>query len=494
MWPERIYAFLPVPLQNVATSLKGWQFDRLRYRSASFHATARTLEQNERLSSDAVQELQFSMFREFAEYCYARSPYYHGLWNSKGIHPNDIRHREDIRLIPIVPKQDLRQRTGEFLTQKIRRGMTAVHTSGTTGSPLTVYFSAEDIGKRYAFLERCRRWAGVRIGQRRATFTGRNLVPQGQNQPPFWRYNYPGKQLLFSSYHLSPRNLPAYRDALERFQPEMIDGYPSAIHILADHILQRGGFRDKEVRAILVSAETVLPHQRQSIEAAFGVKLYNQYASSEGAPTASECAHGKLHAHSDSGLIEILDANDEPTSPGQVGRMVVTSFTTHVVPMLRFEMGDAAVPGEQHGSCPCGLPFPVIDAIVGRVDDILYTPDRGFVGRMDTVFKGVPSTIVEAQIVQTSAETIVLRVVPDRAGYKTEHAGKVIAEMRNKLGDLVEILLEEVDSLPRSANGKLRAVVNLRNDLLPSALRNPPASGPAEPAAPAADCARVLAD
>ena len=494
MWPERFYPLLPIPLQNLAMSLKGWQYHKLRYCSPSFHEMAQTLASNERLPWEALRELQFSMFREFAAHCYSRSPYYHRLWNSHGLHPRDIRRAEDVRSIPIVPRQDLRKRTDEFLTQTIGRKVTAVHTSGTTGSPLTVYFSAEDIGRRYAFLDRCRRWAGVRIGQKRASFTGRNLIPNGQSRPPFWRFNYAGNQLLFSSYHLSPRNLPAYVEALGRFQPEIIDGYPSAIHIVADHLLHTGGIRRLRPRAILVSAETVFPHQRQTIEAAFRAKLYNQYASSEGAPFVSECAHGQLHVHTDSGLIEILDSNGDPTLPGQVGQMVVTSFTTHLVPMLRLEMGDAAVASERHDPCPCGLPFPVVDAIVGRVDDILYTPDRGFVGRMDTVFKGVPSTIVEAQIVQTSADTIVLRVVPDRAVYKTDHANTVIEEMRRKLGDLVTIRLEEAESLPRSANGKLRAVVNLCSDLLPSAMQNASRSEQLSPMIHVGDRDHILAD
>jgi phenylacetate-CoA ligase len=185
---------------------------------------------------------------------------------------------------------------------------------------------------------------------------------------------------LFSSYHLSPKNLCDYVGALNRFEPEIIDGYPSAIHIVADYILRTGTSLSFKTRAILVSAETVLPHQRQAIEKAFGAKLYNQYASSEGAPFISECAYGRLHVHPDSGVIEIIDTNGDPAAPGEMGQMVVTSFTTHIVPMLRFAMGDAAVPAPESAACPCGLQFPMVEAVVGRVDDVLYTPDRGFVG------------------------------------------------------------------------------------------------------------------
>jgi len=470
VWGESIYGLLPVPLQNLAVSLKGRQFHGDRYGTAHFSEMTRRLVRNERLSLESLKELQFSMFRQFAAHCFNNSPYYRRVWESNDIHPNNIREPGDIRRIPIVPKEDLRARTPEFLAVKNHRKLTPVHTSGTTGSPLTVYFSLEDIGQRHAFLERCRRWAGVRIGQKRATFTGRNIIPQNQTKPPFWRYNRPGKQLLFSSYHLLPDNLSAYAAALQQFQPEIIDGYPSSIHIVAEHILRERNTGSIRPRAILVSAETVFPHQRRAIERAFGAKLYNQYSSSEGAPFISECGSRRLHMHMDSGLTEIVDTQGNPAATGQVGQMVVTSFTTHVVPLLRYAIGDTAIASVE-GLCPCGLPFPTIEAIIGRIDDVLWSPDRGFVGRLDTIFKGVPSTILEAQIIQTSPENIVLSLVPDRTKYRREDAEQVVEEMRKKLGQTMAIRIEEVEDIPRSTNGKMRSVVNLCPDLLPKALR-----------------------
>jgi phenylacetate-CoA ligase len=471
MLAERVYSVLPLALQNVAVSLKGWKLHQARYLSRSFRESELELQGNEHLSLEALKELQFREFCFFAKFCYEASPYYRRLWQSRKLHPLDIRRREDMSLAPVVPKMELRAHTEEFFTEKMHWGMEAVHTSGTSGSPLTVYFTSDDVGRRFAFLDRCRRWAGVGVGQKRASFTGRNLIPSRQRTPPFWRYNYPGRQLLFSSYHLSAQNLDAYVDALEDFQPEILDGYPSALHVVAEHMLRKGRTSVARPRAILTSAETVLPHQRRSIESAFAAKLYNQYASSEGAPFVSECWNGQLHVQLDSGVIEILDFQNQPVRPGEVGQIVVTSFFTHMVPLLRYAMGDTAIAGEHECSCPCGLPFPTIQAIVGRVDDFLFTAERGFVGRLDTVFKAVPNSIIEAQIVQTSPDRIVLRLVPDRPKYSPKHAEKIVEEMRARLGRSAVIAVEEVDSIPRSANGKMRPVVNLCKDLLPDPLR-----------------------
>jgi phenylacetate-CoA ligase len=151
--------------------------------------------------------------------------------------------------------------------------------------------------------------------------------------------------------------------------------------------------------------------------------------------------------------------------------MVVTSFTTHLTPLLRYAIGDVAVLADDTVCCLCGLPFPILKAIIGRVDDILYTPDRGYVGRLDTVFKKLPNSVVEAQIVQISSARIVLRLVPDMERYRPEHAGLIVKEMRKRLGQVCNIQVEEVGFIPRSANGKMRPVINMCSNQLPQPLR-----------------------
>lgn len=478
MWAERIYDRLPISLQNMAVSFKGHEFHRYRYQSAAFRDALEQVKANEELSREYLRQLQFEQTRAFAAHCYTHSRYYRRAWQAVGFHPQDLKRPEDLVLVPIVAKQEMRANTEEFFTIPVRRELVAAHTSGTTGSPLTVYFSKEDMARRMSFLERCRCWAGVHIGQRRASFTGRAIIPARQKRPPYWRHNRPGTQLLFSAYHLTPENLSAYVEAMAAFQPEILDGYPSAIHILAEYVLRSDCVGKIRPKAILVSAETVLEHQRKTIEAAFRARVYNQYASSDGAPFISECRHGRLHEHIDSGVVEILEPDGTPAAPGQAGEMIITSFTTHVTPMFRFAIGDVAVAAREDVRCECGMPFPVIDSVVGRVDDILCTPDRGFVGRMDTAFKNLPNSVIEAQIVQVSPETIVLKLVPDPSRYKPEHAATLVRDLRSRLGSVVEIQLEETTAIPRSGNGKMRPVINLCKDLLPRALQyadTPPA-------------------
>jgi phenylacetate-CoA ligase len=467
VWQEKIYNKAPIFLQNLMVSAKGRQIHKTRYLSTHYQRAAEALKANERKSQEMLREMQFQEFQSFVRHCYEFSPYYRRTFEAVQLTPNDIKTPDDISAIPIMPKSVLRSRTQEFFTQPIRRNMVEIHTSGTTGSPLTVYFSKADIGGRYAFLERCRRWAGVRIGQRRASLSGQSIVPEGQHTPPFWRYNRAGSQMLLSSYHLAPENLPAYVKALADFRPQIIDGYPSSIHVIAEFLIRAGDVGRIAPDAVLVTAETVLPHQRHAIETAFQTKLYNQYSSSEGAPFISECWMRRLHVHLDSGWIEILKPDGTPAENGEMGELVVTSFTTHLTPLLRYAIGDATVCAGPVASCECGLPFPTVEAIIGRLDDILYTPDRGYVGRLDPVFKQIPNSVIEAQIVQTTPEEIVLRLVPDDKKYQSKHAEAIIAEMRKRLGQVVTIRVEAVEQIPRTANGKMRSVINLCQRNLP---------------------------
>jgi phenylacetate-CoA ligase len=104
--------------------------------------------------------------------------------------------------------------------------------------------------------------------------------------------------------------------------------------------------------------------------------------------------------------------------------------------------------------------MPLVEEIIGRQEDYLFTQERGFVGRLDPVFKKSPPSIIESQIVQIEVDKIILRIVPDRSRFAETDLDVILNEMRVRLGN-VAIEVEYHDVLPRGSNGKLQAVVNL---------------------------------
>jgi phenylacetate-CoA ligase len=286
-------------------------------------------------------------------------------------------------------------------------------------------------------------------------FAGRLLMPPNPKRPVYWRWNWAANTVLFSSYHLSPDTMPLYAGALERFQPDLIDTYPSSLVPLA-RFLDREGRTTIRPRAIITSSETLLPQDRALIERAFRCRVYDHYGAAEMAAFISQCERGCYHVNPEFGIVEVV-VGERPALPGETGEMVATSFVNPVMPLIRYVTGDLAVAGQ--GECGCGRAFPVVDRVIGRADDVVVTPDGRRVGRLDPVFKAIDN-VYETRIVQDAADHLRVEVVPT-VGFAAAERERLVAELRARVGPSMGIEVVEVVAIPRTARGKLQTVVRL---------------------------------
>ena len=397
------------------------------------------------------QEHQLHLLRSLVSHAAATVPFYRDR-----LDPTAIRHLLDLEQVPILTKEEVR-RAGTALvsTTLSRRGRIAIHTSGTTGAPLSIRCDRTALQRNYGFFSFALSWAGCPVRPRVATFAGRTIVPADQGDPPYWRHNRVGNALLCSSYHLSPATMPAYVEALRRFGPDLIDSYPSSLAPLARHLL-RQGIQDLRPRAVVTSSETLAPDVREEIEAAFGCRVYDQYGAAEMAGFATQCAAGRYHCHPAYGIVEVR-CDGRAARPGEIGELVLTGFVNPGMPFIRYATGDLAELGE--GPCPCGRETLILRRIIGRQDDVLVTPEGRLVGRLDPVFKGVPG-MVESRITQDRPDHVLVETVVTGA-FSPEDQRALVAELGRRLGPLMRIDVVQVPRLERSAGGKLRAVVNL---------------------------------
>jgi phenylacetate-CoA ligase len=263
------------------------------------------------------------------------------------------------------------------------------------------------------------------------------------------------RNLLMSSYHISERSALSYITKLERFAPVFIDSYPSAIFALAQHCQAHAIPCRARPRAIVTSSETLLEHQRRTIERVFGCRVYDQYGSAEMVVFASECERGTLHLHPEYGITEVL-SHGKDAEVGEPGELICTGFQNWAMPLIRYEIGDTAIRSD--APCPCGRQFPSLETVIGRLDDTIVTPDGRQVGRLDPIFKGVTG-IQETQIVQERVDHLIVRMVRG-PGFEEKMARTVIEELRKRVGEGVTIELVYLDQIERSATGKFRAVVS----------------------------------
>ena len=300
---------------------------------------------------------------------------------------------------------------------------------------------------------RTRGWDGIPASARWARLGGQLVTPVRQRRPPFWVWNAAMRQLYLSAYHLAPDLLPHYLDALARYRVTYLAGYSSSLHALAQSALETGR-TDLRMTAAFTNAEPLTEDQRRNIGAAFHCAARETYGMAETVAAASECPAGRMHQWPEVGHFEVIDEDGGPADPETTGELVCTGLLNADMPLIRYRVGDRGRLGDQT-PCPCGRTLPHLAAVEGRTTDVLYTEDGRRVFWLNPVFYGLP--VRESQIVQESLRRVRVFVAP-APGFGTEHRTAVTMRLRERLGP-VDVRVDLVDSVPRSANAKVRAVV-----------------------------------
>lgn len=387
-----------------------------------------------------------------------RVPFYRELWDRRR-RAGDRASYELLANWPVLTKEQLRAQPAAFVADDRDRGsLFHEHTSGTTGKPLELWFSRDTLRTWYALYEaRARRWCGVSCRDRWTNIGGQQVVAFDRTRPPFWVWNAGMRQLYLSSYHLAKQFIPAYIDALRDYRVVFALGYSSSLYSLA-HFANALGLAPAPLRAVATNAEPLYEHQRAAIERAFGVRPRETYGMSEIACAASECEAGGLHEWPDTGMIEILaDDVDTAAGDGSTGRIICTGLLNTDMPLIRYEVGDRGARAPAGRTCSCGRALPLLSHVEGRIDDVLITRDGRRIGRLDPVFKS-NLAIHEAQIIQEAIDAVRIKVVP-APGYSEDAARSLTESLRERMGD-VKVIVEAVGHIPRTANGKFRAVIN----------------------------------
>lgn len=466
---KNLYDRSPIWLQNVMVSLQGLVYNHRRWNVRYSLRLIDELRESQWWTRDRYVAYQNEKLRRHIADAAANVPYYSELFRKEGIDPGGIKTAEDLQKLPLLEKDVVRSRPMAFLRGGRPLGSwNRLFTSGTTGSPMELFSSRESFTRVWSFVFRLREWSGMRdpIYPRRAQFTGRDIVPDPETRVGgvFWRWNVPGNSLLMSTSHLTPETVPAYVEAMRRFRPELVDGYPSAIVIVARVAKSLGMGLSRPV-AVITSAETLLPEDRRHIEGAFGCRVFDQYASSDTGAFICNCEHGSLHVNPEFGICEILRPDGKPAGPGEEGEIVTTSFCNKEQVFIRYRIGDNAVVGPRE-ICSCGREMPRVEALTGRLDDTLFIPDRGFVGRFDPIFKSLTG-IYEAQIIHESLDRLKVVFVPDRT-YDPSDEARLEVALRRKVGSTIAVEFEKVKVIPRGPNGKFRSVFSRCRDRYPA--------------------------
>jgi len=453
---QELYDRLPPGVQDMFVATAGWRSYRARF-GTHFRANLRELSRTDFQSADEVRVDQEHRLSETIRWAADTVPYYRSLFRREGIDPAQIKTLADLARIPFLDKETVRLRTNELLSEAFSsRILIPGRSSGTTGTALRLVHTREALGWEYAVIWRQRGWFGFLLGDRFAGFGGQPVVPFEQQEPPFWRSDLARGRVLFSLYHMKPEFLPHYADELRQRGYLFWQGYPSSIALVCEYLLENGiELRTAAPGAVFTSSETLLDFHRERIVQATRAPVADRYGNAELSVSAVQCPDGRYHVDTEFCALEI-DPHEE--GPDWVrGEVIATGFANRGMPLIRYRTGDVATL-RRGVECPCGRSRPILTELDGRIEDYVMTPDGRRVGRMDHVFKDA-LLVKEAQILQSSPDAILVRIAP-RPGYGADAQAQIDREFRARLGREIAIRYEEVDAIPREANGKFRAVIS----------------------------------
>src|SRR5688572_5429947 len=364
---------------------------------------------------------------------------------------NDMIDRLDLRELPYLTKDAIRNHYHELCAdnyQQYRPGVT--HTSGSTGTPARFLLDGDSNVSHFASIWRVLNWTGYRFGDRFADMTGYVLKDDKLFQSD-WRLNC----VHLSSFNFKKEHVPLYVSKLKKFQPVLIKAYPSALDLFC-RWLREIGVEDYRPKAVLTCAETLLEHQKMVIKDVLDCPVYDFYNQNERAALISTCEHSNYHIHEEYSFVEILGTGSS-SDEENAGPIVATTLHNKAMPLIRYQTNDLATLNNDL-PCKCRRTYKTVQKILGRIEDIVITPEGRYVGRLDAAFKYSPG-IRMSQVVQESIDKIEVKIVK-AASFAQTDIDAIESGLRTRLGSLIKIDYDFVDAIAPGRNGKVQFVVS----------------------------------
>ncbi|MBN1367623.1 MAG: phenylacetate--CoA ligase family protein [Dehalococcoidales bacterium] len=415
---------------------------------------------------DRILALQRERLSRLLRHAYDNVPYYHRIFDERGLKPSDIKSVEDLAKLPLLDKRIIRRNFDLIKARNIpAEDFLPLSTSGSTGEPLLFYSTKVDrYNWGYARTLRARRWAGYDIGDKAAEF---GAIQTDITTLKFFTdetKRYFTRVMLSDVRRISDATLPQIARKLVSYNPKFLFGYPSALDLLSRYF-QKHGPVNLRLEAVMTNSEQLYDYQRELFRKVFNCETYSRYGSWEVHVVAAECAERNgYHIAVEDVIVEIVDDAGNPLPPGVTGRILLTNLHNYAMPFIRYDIGDTAALSDK--ACPCGREgLPLMVNLNGRADAVIFTPSGKYIpGRAlpgGRFFAGLG--IAKFQIVQESVDELVFNIVPDK--YNNPAPQDLISReievcYRPILGPEVAIKVQFVSQIPPDKSGKMNVIVS----------------------------------
>ncbi len=410
------------------------------------------LRRNQWLDTVELERIQFAKLRKLLKHAYENVPYYHRLFDSVEVKPDDIASLDDFQRIPITTKEQLQSLP---IDQIVTRGANIARclerrTSGSTGMPLTVYVTPEEKLRQTLVSLRILLENGLRFNDRLAYISDpHHFVAQNRW---FQRLGFLRRS------NVSVLDSPEEQiQAILKTGSNVLYGRPSTLALLAKAARASQSGRIKP-RLVFTSAELLSPDRRQFLDSVFEVATCDVYGTLEFGDIAWQCERREgYHINSDSVVVELVK-NGRRVRPGEVGELICTGLDTFTMPLIRYRVGDiCAFATEQ---CSCGRGLPLLKIIEGRSDEFISLPDGKLISplALTCVIKRVAG-IGQFKVIQEVEGTLRVQIVKDET-FSPDTLSQLGAKLAEISGGSLQVMIEVVDEIPRSGASKMRSIIS----------------------------------
>lgn len=375
------------------------------------------------------------VFLKIFQDAYVKSPFYRKLYTEAGVKMENIKGLCDIELLPIVTKDMIKKHFNEIAISP-KWKLIKNHTSGTTGTPLTVYEDWPAIWREQAYFYCYRKRCGYIYGQPIVSLRG-NL-----GKRDLYLKVHISNTLYLSSYNINCKTIFLYYEKIKKHKPKAIEGYPSSLYNLA--LLLRDNNLSLKIPLTFTSSETLLEYQRELIEKQFNTQIYDHYGTTERTIRLSETIdHVGYYEDPGYSINEYIEDGE-----------ITTSLINKSFPLIRYRGNDII-------EFDNTLPYR-IKSIQGRNEDYIICKDGTKVIRLDFIMKGAHN-IKASQLIQKSPGQLTIKIVPEQS-FDKKNEEEIVSSLEERTGkNNLDIVFEitSIDGLIYSSRGKFKYIINL---------------------------------
>lgn len=399
------------------------------------------------MTPEELNQRNEQVFLKIFRKAYDKSPFYHKLYTEANINKEDINGLDDIKKLPIITKDMIRKYPEKLLTTQKTINLIKAHTSGTTGTPLTVYESWNSIWREQAYFYCYRKRCGFTYGQKIVSLRG-NL-----DRNEISLYIHISKTLYLSSFNMNDKTIVKYFQKIKKHKPIAIEGFPSSLYSLC-LLLNDKGYKC-QIPICFTSSETMYDYQRKYIEKTLHTQIYDHYGSTERSVRLSE-------SFNHSGYFEDPGYSvNEYTNNG----IITTSLINDVFPLIRYQMNDLIELNNIINNNDRPIP-PIVKKIYGRSINYIIGQDGTHYSdsALTFIFKSVPNVRM-AQFVQYEKGIVNINIVPER-DFNESNKQIILNMMDQKVGlsnIKVTINIISINEIIYTSRNKLSLVINKIN-------------------------------